>query len=139
MARTYPSVDDTRVLGPERFGREPYGWRYRRNPVEPVEHREPSKTRTAAVKRDRQVEQREAAERVIREEQAARRVPVGQPARGCRPDDIEDPHHREQLRRSDLRNPVIVTRGDEMRADEAVRARTADEERPGQDPERPRA
>ena len=90
------------------------------------------------LQRERQEEQRDAAQRVIRRTADAARVAVREPARGGRADDVEDAHHRQQLGRAHLGDAVVVARGDEVRADEAVGARAADEERPGQQPERRR-
>ena len=71
----------------------------------------------------------------------AARIAIGEPSRRRRAEDVEDAHEREQLRRSHLRDAVVVAGGDQVRADETVRAGAADEERAGQEPEglRPRS
>ena len=66
------------------------------------------------------------------------RITIRQPARCGRAGDVEDPHHRQELRRTHLRDAVVVTGGDQVRADQAVGARAADEERAGENPERAR-
>src|SRR3712207_8775764 len=51
------------------------------------------------------------------EQEMAARVPVGEPAGGGGSDDVEDPHHRQQLRRAHLADAMVVAGRDEVCAD----------------------
>ena len=95
----------------------------------------PSKITNAArpdagrAERRVQPEQRDAAQAVVPEQEPARVVAVGQPARRDRADDVEHADRGEQAGALHLREPVVRAGGDEVRADQAVRGRAADEER----------
>ena len=86
-----------------------------------------------------QVEQADAAEAVVQEQQAARVEAVAQPAGRDRADEVEGAHQGERPARRGRREPVIDGVRDEVGADDAVRGRAADEERAREQPELRRA
>src|SRR6266850_4073119 len=67
VARADPSVDDAGVLAPEGFAGQAHGRWDGRNPVETIEHREPSEPLRSLLQRERQRQQRESAQRVVPE------------------------------------------------------------------------
>ena len=112
--------------------------RDRRDPVEAVDDDEEDHARMDRVREQpRQEQQADSPERVVRDEEDPGIELIGQPAGEHGADDVEDPDDREQTGRRRCWHPMVVGRGDEVDADEAVRRRSADRERDGQSPERP--
>ena len=86
-----------------------------------------------------QHDQRESTQRVVEAQQHAGIDPIGQEPGEDRTDDVEHADERKQARGRGLRQAVIVGGRNEMRTDQAVRARAADGESADEEPERGRA
>ncbi|KAG1189548.1 hypothetical protein G6F35_014070 [Rhizopus arrhizus] len=135
VARDDPAEDDCRIAFAERFRREAQRGRHRGDPVQAEEDREDRQ----AVEREigiGQVDQRQAAQRVVDEEQLARGVAGGQPTRGRGAHQVEDAHDRQQAGCLDFQHAVVAAKRDQVRADQAVGGEAADEEGREQEPER---
>ena len=83
--------------------------------------------------------ERQSSKPVVPRQEPPAAPAVRQPARPGRPYQVEHAHEREQARRPDLGDAVVVRRGDEVGADQAIGGRAADEERGGEQPEVARA
>ena len=63
---------------------------------------------------DRQKEKAHAAKRVVRKQQPARVIPIGEPTADQRADKIEHPHDRKPIRRSHFGKSMLGCVGNEM-------------------------
>ena len=131
-----PAEDDADVLASERLGRDRDRRRHGRDPVEPVEDDEGDQAEVRRADHEREDEQRQAAQAVVPEEQPARVVAIGEPARAEGADEVEDADHGEQAGGRHLGHAVIHRGRDQVRPDQPVRRRAADEEAPREQPER---
>src|SRR5208282_6510350 len=91
------------------------------------------------VEREGEVEEGEAAQSVIPEEQHAVVPAVRKPAGRERAHEIECADDGKKPSGLDLGYPVIDASGDKVRADEAVRAEATDEKRAEEEPKVPAA
>ena len=130
-----PAERDWRITDTDGFGGQTHRGRDRGDPVEAVEDGEQRQPEHLGLERLRQPEQREPAEAVVPEEELARIESIRQPAAGRGADEIEYAHHRQQAGGAHFGDAVVHAGRNEVRTDQAVGARAADEEAAGEEPE----
>src|SRR5205085_3562512 len=101
--------------------------RYRCNPVEAIKHPEKAEAPESEV-RVRQVKQGKTAQSVIPGEQTPIVITIGEPAGQRRSDEVEDAHHREYAGGANFGDAAVYAKRNEVSADQAVRAQSANKE-----------
>ena len=123
-----PAEDWPNPILAEPVGDQAHGRRHGRHPIQAVKHDEGGQRGHARVVGQRQEQQRDAAQRVVPDQQLARIHAVRQPARERRAEQVEHAHGGQHARRGDFGHAVLDRSRDEVHRDQADGRRAADGE-----------
>src|SRR6185369_3302447 len=132
-----PAEHDPDIFLTKRIGGQAYSRRHCGDPIQAIKYRKCGKTPLRSSQGIRQPEKRHSAQPVIATEQIAAVVPVREPSRKSRSEEIEYPHEGQETGRSNFRDAVVNTRRDKMGADKTVCAGSADKKTSREQPEIP--